>query len=323
MWPAKISLTIVLTIVASYHIQQHFSKQSSVDCDPMFFFGPPEVINQPQPQQIVPLTSSILAQQEVHIDSGSNEQDEYLLLTDEEVLNNAQILRFLAGASKEEVEEILQENPTIREKLYDRIHQIVEKKQNRNQSKPDSIIHNLNDQQQQQQQQHRHQNQHRHQHQHQQHQQLQQEQPMEEAHVQLDGQLTQPVLGMPNVQSIASGIGQNVPKIAAGAIGIGVLKTKFKPKFAKLIKIGGKLKKKILPLLKKKKKGKKKKKKVLLQGLNYINNNNNNFVEFVDDDLEIDDENEQSNDNHHISNSLRPRFHFNVSTSSRQLLFGN
>lgn len=309
MRPVKVSLTIVLTIVASYYIQQQLSKQSSVDCDPMFFFGPPEVINQPQPQpqvqQIVPLTPSHLAQQEVHIDSRSSEQDEYLLLTDEEVLNNAQILKFLAGASKEEIEEILQENPSVREKLYDKINQIVEKKQNRYQSKPDTIIHNLNDQQ--------------HQHQYQQ---LQQEQPMEEAHVQFDGQLSQPVLGMPDVQGIASEIGQSGPKIAASAIGVGVLKTKLKPKFLKLIKIGGKLKKKILPLLKKKKKkGKKKKKKVLLQGSN--NNNDNNFVEFVDDNLEIDEESERSNDNHHISNPLRPRFHFNISTSSRQLLFGN
>lgn len=287
MWQFRISLTIVSTIITFHYLQQHFGQRAQVDCSPLFFFGPPDAANSQQP--LIPTTASHLAQQEVHIDSPKSKAEEYLLLTQEEVLNNAQVLRFLEGADKEEIEDLLSQNPTLSDQIYSRINKVVETKMGQHRllatSSNDPLIN-------------------------------QQQQP--EASSQANGQLTRPALGMPSIQSIGTGVDNIGPEIAVGAIGMGVLKKKLKPKIAKLIKIGGKLKKKILPLLKKK--GKKKKKKVLYQVLNGIYNNRPAVVdeenpEIVFEDDESGEGGDESNDNNpRVSNPLRPRFKFNVST---------
>lgn len=318
MWLFRISLTVVSTIVASYHLQQLFGKQLQVDCSPIFFFGPQEVVNEQQLRQqlSIPVTSSHLAQQEVKIDASKGKEEEYLLLTQEEVLNDAQVLRFLAGASKEEIEGLLEENPTVRDQLYARINKVVQRKTGQqNQLAP---VNNIDQEVLLRQQQF---------------QQQQQQKQMQEAQVRANDQSSAPALGMPNIQTIENEVDIHGPEMTAGAIGIGVLKKKLKPKFAKLIKIGGKLKKKILPLLKKR--GKKKNNKLLpsrpglIQVVNGANSDDidetNPEIVFEDDEGDNQSNNTSNSDNgnRRASNSLRPRFRFDVSTSSRQLLHGN
>lgn len=56
-------------------------------------------------------------------------QDNYLLLSDDELVKNAEILRYLSSSTKEEVEEIVDGNPMIQNQLLDRVTKIVRQRQ--------------------------------------------------------------------------------------------------------------------------------------------------------------------------------------------------
>lgn len=64
-------------------------------------------------------------------------QDNYLLLSDDELVKNAEILRYLSSSTKEEVEEIVDGNPLIQNQLLDRVTKIVRQRQkNKSVNKP-------------------------------------------------------------------------------------------------------------------------------------------------------------------------------------------
>lgn len=74
-------------------------------------------------------TKSIVNSYPILYEDGS---DNYLLLSDDELVNNAEILRYLSSSSKEEVEEILDGNPMIQNQLLDRVTKIVRQRKSRN-----------------------------------------------------------------------------------------------------------------------------------------------------------------------------------------------
>lgn len=61
-----------------------------------------------------------------------NGNDNYLLLSDDELVHNADILRYLSSSGKEEIEEILDENPMIQNQLLDRITKILRQRERKN-----------------------------------------------------------------------------------------------------------------------------------------------------------------------------------------------
>lgn len=56
-------------------------------------------------------------------------QDSYVLLTDDELLHNADMLRHLTLASKEEIEELVEGNPAVQEMLLEKVKRILAMRQ--------------------------------------------------------------------------------------------------------------------------------------------------------------------------------------------------
>lgn len=61
--------------------------------------------------------------------SRSSDGDEFMLLSQDEIVEQANILRYLDNASKEEVEEILEQNPELQQKLLSRVRKVVRTKE--------------------------------------------------------------------------------------------------------------------------------------------------------------------------------------------------
>lgn len=56
-------------------------------------------------------------------------EDSYVLLTDDELLHNADMLRHLASATKEEIEELVESNPHMQELLLQKVKKILQLRQ--------------------------------------------------------------------------------------------------------------------------------------------------------------------------------------------------
>lgn len=100
-------------------------------CSPMFFqqdqqqqeeqksMGMPQY--PPQQQLMAPI-----------ITKQDNEEDTYIVLSDDEVLQNADMLRHLSLATKEEVEEIVEGNPAIQQALLSKIKKVIKLREEAN-----------------------------------------------------------------------------------------------------------------------------------------------------------------------------------------------
>lgn len=69
--------------------------------------------------------SSVADSYPVMVDDG---EDGFLILNDDEVAQNSQLLKHISGASKEEVEEIVDSNPHVQDMILDRIKQAVDRR---------------------------------------------------------------------------------------------------------------------------------------------------------------------------------------------------
>lgn len=75
-----------------------------------------------------PMATSSM-QKSIVIDQLDNGGDNYLLLSENEITQDAGILKQLAMVSKEEIEEIVDENPILQQAVLDKVKKIVKLKQ--------------------------------------------------------------------------------------------------------------------------------------------------------------------------------------------------
>ena len=89
------------------------------------------------PAALTEAASSPASSYPVVIDDG---KESFLVLDDSEVLQNAEILRYLSTASKEDVEEVVGDNPALTDLMLDKIKTAVRSKAHRKSTEPVAII---------------------------------------------------------------------------------------------------------------------------------------------------------------------------------------
>lgn len=115
----------LLILIVGVHL---LGSMMVIDCKPMMFYAVPP--SPPPPPQIYP--SSPLVQHEIGqppVGKAPVDYDDYVILSDEELVHDASILQHLMMATKEEIEEIIEDNPQVQTALLEKIRKILDEKE--------------------------------------------------------------------------------------------------------------------------------------------------------------------------------------------------
>lgn len=87
-----------------------------IECKPMFFAAPLAKNHHYHPPPPI-------------VEEPPTDYDDYVILSDDELVHDAAILQHLMLATKEEIEELVEENPQVQSALLEKIHKVLDQKE--------------------------------------------------------------------------------------------------------------------------------------------------------------------------------------------------